>query len=479
MEIQMPLSSEQLAELYVFTAAAAVDARENSEHAGPYGTADAGVLRGRFLEATPQSGLNAQAVISSLVENSRDGHLGTTGKDFFGWVIGGSNPVGVAADWLTSNWGQAAGLFETAPAASIIEEVAAEWLKDILHLPEQFSVGFVTGATVANIVGISAGRSEVLRKAGWDFEEQGFYGSPKINIVVGAQAHTTVFHALRFLGFGTATIVRIPTDKEGRMGVTELRSECSELEGPTIIIAQAGHVNTGAIDDIKAITAFAQTIGAWVHVDGAFGAWARASDNHRWQTDGLDQVDSFATDGHKWLQTPYDTGFVFIKNEAAHRRAMNISASYLPAQTDGTRDPSHFVPELSRRARGVPVWANIKAMGKHGIAKLIDRHCELAQIIRQDLEETPGIHIVNQVSLNQLLVRFGDNADDAHDSDAARAVLLRMKEQNKSFVGGTDWNGCWVMRISVISERIDEMSAKKLIENIKEAWSLVRSPTRS
>ncbi|MBM3570702.1 MAG: aspartate aminotransferase family protein, partial [Alphaproteobacteria bacterium] len=289
---------------------------------------------------TPETGAPAEAVIEELVRLAEDGLHAMTGPRFFGWVIGGSHPAGVAADWLVSAWGQNAGNHIATPAASAAEVVAAKWLVDILGLPQGSSVGFCTGATMANFVGLAAGRSEVLRRVGWDVEARGLFGAPEIRVAVGEDVHISALSALQFLGLGHQRVLKIATDKQGRMTPDALDRAFAAGSGPAIVVAQAGQINTGASDPFEQIVPIAKRHGAWVHVDGAFGLWANACPTRAHITKGVALCDSWATDGHKWLQTPYDCGFAIVRDAEAHRRAMAFGASYLPPVAEGERDPT-------------------------------------------------------------------------------------------------------------------------------------------
>ncbi|MGH6952201.1 MAG: pyridoxal phosphate-dependent decarboxylase family protein, partial [Vitreimonas sp.] len=332
----------------------------------PRPTVSAGELALRLGGPTPEPGEDGAAVIAALAEAAEPGLMGVAGPRFFGWVIGASHEVGVAADWLTSAWGQNAGMYVGSPAAAVVEETAARWLVDILRLPPECSVGFVTGATMANFVGLAAARNAVLRRVGWDVEEQGLQGAPRVRVLIGEDAHTTVFAALRFLGLGAATAERIATDSQGRMDADALEHALAQTDGPCIVIAQAGQINTGAFDPIARIASACRARGAWLHIDGAFGLWARAVPELAHLAEGMEHADSWATDGHKWLQVPYDCGYVFVRDPEAHRRAMIIAASYLP-QALTEYDAANFAPELSRRARGFATWAMIRHLGRAGI----------------------------------------------------------------------------------------------------------------
>jgi glutamate/tyrosine decarboxylase-like PLP-dependent enzyme len=297
-----------------------------------------------FEAPTPESGTPAEVVLSDLVIRATPGLSAMTGPRFFGWVIGASHPVGVAADWLTSVWGQNAGNHMAAPAAAAVETVAARWLLDLLDLPRDASVGFVTGATVANFVCLAAARGEVLRRVGWDVEANGLFGAPHISVLLGEEAHATVFSALQSLGLGYQRVIRVEVDDAGRMVPSALAEALTNCAGPAIVILQAGQLNTGAFDPFSDVIPIARAHGAWIHVDGAFGLWARSCPSKAGLAASVEDAASWATDGHKWLQTPYDCGYAIVRNAEAHRRAMTIAASYLPPVSEGERDPSHFVP---------------------------------------------------------------------------------------------------------------------------------------
>jgi glutamate/tyrosine decarboxylase-like PLP-dependent enzyme len=302
--------------------------------------------------ATPEQGTDQSVVIDELATLAGPGLRASAGPRFYGWVIGGSHPVGVAADWLTAAWGQNAGNHVASPAAAAAEAIAEKWLLDILRLPSTASIGFVTGATVANFVCLPAARGDVLRRAGWDVERDGLFGAPVVNVLIGEEGHATVFSALQFLGFGHDRAVRIVVDDQGAMLPSALERALAVCTGPTIVITQAGQINTGAFDPHTELVRMAHARDAWVHVDGAFGLWARASAAQAPLAAGVELADSWATNGHKWLQTPHDCGYAIERDPEAQRRAMVIAASYLPSTGEGERDPTHFVPELSRRARG-------------------------------------------------------------------------------------------------------------------------------
>ena len=426
-----------------------------------------------FEAPTPEAGDAAEAVLDDLVRRATPGLHATAGSRFFGWVIGASNPVGVAADWLTSAWGQNAGNHTASPAAAACETVAARWLLDLLDLPRSASVGFVTGATVANFVALAAARGEVLRRLGWDVEAKGLFGAPAIRVLIGEEAHSTVYSALQYLGLGQERVTRIAVDGQGAMRAEAFAAAMAATAGDAavIVITQAGQINTGAFDPMRAILPPARTHpNLWVHVDGAFGLWARACPTRAHLAAGAEAADSWATDGHKWLQTPYDCGYAIVRDAEAHRRAMTIAASYLPPVHEGERDPSHYVPELSRRARGFATWAMLRHLGRLGVAELVERHCRLAGLMADRLTREPGVALLNGVVLNQAVVRFG--ADEAPERGDAltRATIAALQRDGTCFAGGAKWQGRWVMRLSVIGGETDEAAARRSAEAIVAAW---------
>jgi glutamate/tyrosine decarboxylase-like PLP-dependent enzyme len=412
-------------------------------------------------------------VIDELIEKAEPGLAAMTGPRFFGWVIGGSDPVGVAADWLTSAWGQNAGSCLATPAAAAAEQSAARALLDLLDLPRECSVGFATGATMANFTCLAAARSEVLRRAGWDAEGDGLFGAPPITVVLGEEAHSTVFSALRYLGLGDNRVVRVSGDREGAMSASAFSDAMDKASGPIIAIAQAGQINSGAFDPFPAIAEAARRKKAWVHVDGAFGLWARATPDLAHLAAGLEACDSWAVDGHKWLQTPYDCGYAIVRDQTAHRRAMQIAASYLPVAEDDARQPADFSPELSRRARGFATWAIIRHLGRRGIAAMISRHCAFARRFAGKLASEPGVTIFNEVVLNQVAVRFGD------DDGLTRRTIARIQSDGVCFAGGAQWRDregrhVWIMRLSVIGGATTEADVDRSAEAMIAAWRVVR-----
>ena len=380
--------------------------------------------------------------LDTLVEDAGPGIVGIPSGRYFGFVIGGALPAAVAADWLTSVWDQNAGLYVGGPSAAVVEEVCRGWLAELLGLPPDVSVAYVTGCQMAHVTALAAARHHVLAQAGWDVAQDGLAGAPPIRVVVGAKRHVTIDRALRLLGIGAVSLEVVPVDDQGRMRVDELRLG----DGPTIVCGQAGEVNTGAFDDLDAIAGIAAEAGAWFHVDGAFGLWAAASPQLRHLLRGSERADSWATDGHKWLNVPYDSGLAFCAHPEAHRAAMSVTASYLVhAEDKRHRDQVDWTPEFSRRARGFPIYAAIRSLGRAGISEMIERCCAHAQRFAEVLE-AGGATVLNDVVLNQVLVRIGDG-------ERTRETIARVQHEGTCWLGGTDWNGEHAMRISVSNFR--------------------------
>lgn len=405
--------------------------------------ADRNELREALAEAFPETGEPPEHVIETLARQAPRGTLASAGPRYFGFVIGGSLPVALAADWLVTAWDQNSGIFATSPLASVVEEIAREWLLDVLDLPREASVGFVTGGQMANFTALAAARHAALRRAGWNVEDDGLAGAPAVNIVAGAEAHVTIHTSLRMLGFSSRTLRAVENDEQGRMRPSALRAMLGKLEGPTIVCAQAGNVNTGAVDPLREIAAIAHEHGAWMHVDGAFGLWGRASRDRRSLLDGAELADSWATDAHKWLNVPFDSGIVIVADSASHRASMTVTAAYLEQTTGAERDSVDWVPDFSRRGRGFAVYAALRTLGRRGVEDLVDRCCAHARRFAAILGRDPRVTILNEVVLNQVLVRFGD--DDA----LTREVIALVQREGTCWLAGTTWHGMAAMRISV------------------------------
>lgn len=458
-----------------FAALQSLSYRRSGGRASSHARATARELRQLFDIGIPEQGREAAAVIEDLVRAAEPGLVGNVRPDFFAWVMGGSHPAGVAADWLTSSWGQNSAIYQCSPAAATAEEVAAKWLLDLMKLPEKSSVGFTTGATMASFIALAAARSEVLAKSGWDLELEGLNGAPTIKVFIGEEAHSAVWSALRLLGFGRSNYVTIGCDYQGRLRVDELAIRLEEHAGPKVIVCQAGHINSGAFDSFVEISELAAKHGAWTHVDGAFGLWANAVPHLTHLCAGVELADSWAVDGHKWLQVPYDSGFAIVKNADAHRRAMDITASYLNESEGDGRNPTHFVPELSRRARGFAVWAVIQALGRQGICEIVSRHCACAVRLSKILADEPGIEILNDVCLNQIALTIGSGMP-AKDRDTIMAEFLsEIEKSHGPFLRSAKWKGQTIVRISIISPVTTMEHVEELARFILKAYRDVRS----
>jgi glutamate/tyrosine decarboxylase-like PLP-dependent enzyme len=416
------------------------------------GPVDLAALRAALGGPLPEAGSDAASTVEWLAAGAAPGLVASAGPRYFGFVIGGSVPAALAGDWLTSAWDQNAGLYVISPAAAVAEEVAGDWLIDLLGLPDGTTVGFVTGATMANFTGLAAGRHAVLRSAGWDVEADGLFGAPPITVVVGAEAHTTVHKALGLLGLGRKRVVTVPVDGQGRMRAGALPA----LAGPTMVCVQAGNVNSGAFDPPEVI-ARAREAGAWVHVDGAFGLWAPASPARAHLFEGYALADSWATDAHKWLNVPYDSGLAFVRDAAALRAAFSIRAAYLVHATEF--DPMDHTPESSRRARGIEVWAALRSLGRAGLRDLVERTCKHASRFAQGLRAA-GYEVLNDVVLNQVVVAFGDDA-------ATRRAIAALQQAGVCWCGGTRWRGREAMRVSISSWATTQSDMEATLESIR------------
>jgi glutamate/tyrosine decarboxylase-like PLP-dependent enzyme len=443
-------------------------------HALPTRRVGAVASRAELMDALrmpmPRAGEAPEAVLDLLAAQVPRGASACNSPRYFGFVIGGATPVSLAADWLVSTWDQNSGIYVISPLVSVVEEVAGEWLLDLFDLPRESGVGFVTGCQMAILTCLAAARHGVLRRVGWDVEADGLQGAPRINVVASAESHITIDVALRYLGLGTNCIRRVESDAQGRMKPDALRALLDTLEGPTIVCAQAGNVNTGSFDPLREIGQACNAKGAWLHIDGAFGLWARASANEstRALADGIDLADSWATDAHKWLNVPYDCGVALVKSREDHRAAMTTAAAYLIQTKGAERDAVDWVPDFSRRARGVPVYANLRALGRDGIADLVDRLCARAKQMAAGLATDPGIRILTDVVLNQVLVRFGN------DDETTRRVITAVQDDGTCWLGGTTWQDKAAMRISVSNWATTEEDADRSVAAILAAWKKIR-----
>ena len=405
----------------------------------------------RLDEPLPAGPTDPEETLALLDECVSPATMAMAGPRFFGFVIGGSLPVALAANWLAGAWDQNAALAAAVPGVARLEEIALRWLVELFGLPPQTGGGFVTGATVANFTALAAARNGVFARAGWNVEADGLFGAPPITVVTGEEAHPTLLKSLGMLGLGRSRVVRVPTDDQGRMRADAL----PPISGPTILCLQAGNINTGAFDPFEEIVDRARAAGAWVHVDGAFGLWAAASPRLAHLTRGLERADSWATDAHKWLNVPYDCGIALVRDPHTLRAAMAITAEYLPTAVP-ERNPCDFTPELSRRARGVEVWAALRSLGRAGVAGLIERNCRQARRFAQGLAAA-GFEILNDVVLNQVLVAFGD-------AERTRRVIAALQEEGTCWCGGTVWHGRTAMRISVCSWATTDDDVERSLE---------------
>ena len=390
----------------------------------------------------PDEPLDPAQVVVELAEHAGPGVVATGSGRYFGFVIGGGLPAALAADWLTSAWDQNAGLYAAGPSASIVEQVTRDWLLELLGLPGEASIGFVTGTQVAHVTGLAAARWHVLDDAGWDVGREGLAGGPRVRILVGEKRHVTVDRALRLLGLGTPETVA--ADDQGRMRVDALADALEGASGPTIVCAQAGEVNTGAFDPLPEIAAACRDARAWLHVDGAFGIWAAVSPRFRHLVAGVELADSWTTDAHKWLNVPYDSGIVMCAHPESHRNAMTVSASYL-IMDEGTRrvrDEMDWVPEFSRRARGFAVYAALRSLGRRGVQDIVERCCDAAARFAGRIAELDGVEVLNEVVLNQVLFRFESN-------ERTDEVLRQVQESGRVWLSGTTWDGRKAIRVSV------------------------------
>ncbi|HSN69632.1 MAG TPA: pyridoxal-dependent decarboxylase [Thermoanaerobaculia bacterium] len=409
-------------------------------------------LRRAIAVPLPDGPSDPVAAFRATVAAMDPGIVASAGPRYFGFVIGGTLPVSLAADWMVSAWDQNPGLYATSPATSVAEETAARWILELLDLPAGSGVGFVTGCQMANFTALAAARHGVLARAGWNVEEDGLQGAPPLAIVMSEEAHVTIHTSLRYLGIGLRKAKLVKADAQGRMDPGDLQRILATVSGPAIVCAQAGNVNSGAVDDMEAIADVAARSDAWLHVDSAFGLWAAASPSKKSLVRGIERADSWATDAHKWLNVPYDCGIVIVKDAAAHRNAMSVKASYLEQTAGAERDEVDWVPEFSRRGRSVPVYAALRALGRGGVAEIVDRGCAMAERMADILRSETGVAILNDVVLNQVLVRFGDS------DETTREVIARVQRDGTCWLAGTVWKERAAMRISVSNWATDEES---------------------
>jgi glutamate/tyrosine decarboxylase-like PLP-dependent enzyme len=415
----------------------------------------------------PDEGAEPMGVIEELIAGAEPGVLAIPSGRFFGWVMGGVLPVTLAADWLTSTWDQNAGLLVSSPAAAGAEWVASEWLLDLLGLPANSAVGFVTGAMIANFTCLAAARHEVMRRAGWDVERNGLQGAPEVTIIVGEERHETVDVALRFLGLGEGRSIVVPADDQGRIRLNGLADTLAEVgSNPMIVCLQAGNVHSGAFDPIAAAVDLAHRYGAWVHVDGAFGLWAAASAQYRQLVTGVERADSWATDAHKTLNVPYDSGIAIVAKAEAMYAAMGVHAAYLIQ--DERPDPFSTVPEFSRRARGFTVWAALRSLGRRGVAEMVERFCRHARRFAAELAEMDGVRVVNDVVFTQVCVSFGTD-------EATREVAARLLKDGTAWMTPSTWHGQAVLRISVSNWRTTDEDVDRTLAAVRRVLAEVRA----
>ena len=440
--------------------------------------ADLSTLRAGLARPLPEQGIAAEKVLDDLVADAERGLLGSPGGRFFGWVIGGTLPVTVAADWLTSVWDQNGAVYATSPATAVVEEVVGAWLKDLLRLPAHASYALVSGCQMAHVTGLAAARHAVLVRAGWDLEQNGLAGSPPMRVLASEARHGSVARALRLLGIGRAQIVDLATDAMGRVEPRALEAALEQNAGAaTIVILQAGQINTGSSDPFEELIPMAHARNAWVHVDGAFGLWAAASEQQRPRVRGVEAADSWATDGHKWLNVPHDCGFAFVAHPDAHRAAMSHRSSYVVYDSDA-RDEMEWNPEWSRRARGFAVYAALRNLGRTGVSALIDRCCRHARTLGERIGRLPGAELLGEPALNQALVRFLDPRPGATEAGHARqtdATIAAINATGEAFFTASTWKGRRVMRISVSNWRTSDQDEDRVIRAVEKILAASRA----
>lgn len=456
----------------------AISHLEHLDETSVAATSDVETLRARVARPLPSEGIPADEAVAELVRNVEGGLLGSAGGRFFGWVIGGVLPAALAADWLTSAWQQNGALYATSPAGAIVEETVGAWLKDIFGLPDHASFALVTGCQMAHVTGLAAARHALLAKRDWDVEARGLYGAPPIRLLSSDVRHASFERAVRLLGLGHANVVDLPVDAEGKLVPRALAEELAKApDAPAIVLLQAGDINIGAYDDFESIVPIAKQYGAWVHVDGAIGLWVTASQRRKHLLKGIERCDSWATDGHKWLNVPFDCGFAFVANPDAHRASLSVRASYL-THASAARDQMDWNPEWSRRSRSFAVYAALRQLGRQGVAELVDRCCDHARSIVNGIGELAGAEVLWEPTINQGLVRFPDPRPSATDVDHDRhtdAVIAAILKTGEAFFGGTTWRGRRAMRVSVCNWQTSEADVSRVIAAVDEAIKSVSS----
>jgi len=426
-------------------------------------------LRSKIVSTLGSEGLPPEQVVDELVKASKGGLLGSAGGRFFAWVIGGSLPSALAADWLTSTWDQNAALYACSPAASVVEEIAGEWIKELLQLPQQSSFAFTTGCQLAHFTCLAAALGAVLKRSGWNINEDGLFGAPSLRVLTSEHRHGSIDRAVRYLGLGNKSLQAITSGADGRINLRSLSETLKRSNAPTILVLNAADLNIAAFDLFEELIPMAKEFGAWVHIDGAFGLFARASKQKFHLTAGLELADSWATDGHKWLNVPFDCGIAIIRDREAHREAMTISASYIAPETQA-RDQIDWNPEWSRRARGFTVYAALRELGKNGVADLVDRTSKHCHTIVTEIDKIHGAEMLFEPQLNQGLVRFLDLRPNATEEDHDKqtdAVIAAINASGEAFFSGTRWNGKNAMRVSVVNWRTNDDDVHRTVQAIR------------
>lgn len=429
-------------------------------------------LREKLHKPLNINGLTAEQVIDDLVADTDGGIMGSASGRFYGWVIGGSLPAALAADWLTSTWDQNAASYSCGPAEAVIEEACGRWLKDLLGLPEHASFALTSGCQMAHVTALAAARNELLTRRGWQVESDGLFGAPAIRILSSDQFHGSITRATRLLGMGTKRVVGLSANQAGKIEAATLEQALKEdPDTLTIVLLQAGDLNIGAYDNFEELIPLAHRYGAWVHIDGAFGLWANTSPNHRHLLKGVELADSWATDGHKWLNVPYDSGFTFVAHPDAHRRSMSYEASYI-THNDGVREQKDWNPEWSRRGRGFAVYAALRQLGRQGIAELINTSCKSAHDLVMGISALHGAKLVWEPSVNQGLIGFLDPRPDAkqHDHDVyTDKITEAVAKSGEAFFSNTTWRGIRCMRVSVCNWQTDAQDVQRAIAAVDAA----------
>ncbi len=416
----------------------------------------------------PDIGESTENAIDALISSVKDSLIHSVNPRYFGFVIGGSTPVSLAADWLTSGWDQNGQVYNTSPAAAIIEDIVSGWILDLLDLPHEASIGYVTGGQMANFVGLSLARNHVLSSMSWDVEKRGLQNSPHINVICSECCHGTIHSAVRLMGLGTDNIINISADKEGRIETDELYSVIANCNTPFILSLQAGNVNTGAFDNFEKIIDFAHSKKSWVHVDGAFGLWARATEKYKHLTTGIQKADSWSLDAHKWLNVPFDSGMIIVRDSNAHKKLKTNRCAYAGENIVSQRDGSAWVPENSRRARAFVLYAALRNLGREGVKKLIQNSCELAKVFELELNKIPEVRVINEVVLNQIL--FCIEPQSISDKQSFHeGVAKRIQNSGICWIGTTIWDGATILRISISNHSTTKNDILLSIESIKKA----------